>query len=91
AALNKAGVPSGPVYSMDQVFGDVQVQHLGLAMPVAHPELGEIKLVRAPMQIEGVACGNKPTPDRGADTDTVLAEFGFSADEVAALRAAKAI
>ncbi|MBR0655901.1 CaiB/BaiF CoA transferase family protein [Plastoroseomonas arctica] len=91
AALNKAGVPSGPVYSMDQVFADVQVQHLGLAMPVAHPELGEIKLVRAPMQIEGVSCGNKPTPDRGADTDAVLAEFGFSAEEIAVLREKKAI
>jgi len=91
AALNKAGVPSGPVYAMDQVFADTQVQHLGLAMPVQHPELGEIKLVRAPMQIEGVPCARNPTPERGADTDAVLAEFGFSAEEVAALRAAKAI
>jgi crotonobetainyl-CoA:carnitine CoA-transferase CaiB-like acyl-CoA transferase len=91
AALNKAGVPSGPVYSMDQVFGDVQVQHLGLAMPVQHPELGEIKLVRAPMQIEGVECGRKPTPGRGADTEEVLSEFGFSLDEIAELRAKKAI
>ncbi len=85
-ALNKASVPSGPVYSMDQVFGDVQVQHLGLAMQV-----GPNKLVRAPMQIEGVPCAAKPTPERGEHTDVVLAEFGFSADEIAALRAAKAI
>ncbi len=90
-ALNMAGVPSGPVYSMDQVFADTQVQHLGLAMPVAHPELGEIKLVRAPMQIEGVPCARTPTPERGQHTDAVLAEFGFSAPEIAALRAAKAI
>ena len=85
-ALNKAGVPSGPVYSMDQVFGDVQVQHLGLAMQV-----GPNTLVRAPMQIEGVPCAAKPTPERGEHTDAVLAEFGFSAAEIAALRAAKAI
>ena len=89
--LNKAGVPSGPVYTMDQVFADTQVKHLGMAMPVAHPALGEISLVRAPMQIAGVACARTPTPERGEHTDQVLGEFGFSAEEIAALRAAKAI
>jgi len=91
AEFNKAGVPCGPVYSMDQVFADEQVKHLGIAMPVQHPQLGEINLVRAPMQIEGVQCARNPTPERGQHTDEVLAEFGFSADEIAALRAAKAI
>jgi crotonobetainyl-CoA:carnitine CoA-transferase CaiB-like acyl-CoA transferase len=89
--LNKAGVPSGPVYSMDQVFADTQVKHLGMAMPVAHPALGEIALVRAPMQIAGVACARTPTPERGEHTDQVLSEFGFSAAEIAALRAARAV
>ncbi|WP_206932699.1 CaiB/BaiF CoA transferase family protein [Roseococcus thiosulfatophilus] len=91
AEFNKAGVPCGPVYSMDQVFADEQVKHLGIAMPVQHPKLGEITLVRAPMQIEGVQCNRNPTPERGQHTDEVLAEFGFSAEEIAALRAAKAI
>jgi len=91
STFNAAGVPCGPVYSMDQVFADEQVKHLGLAMPVQHPQLGKIELVRAPMQIEGVDCARNPTPERGQHTDEVLAEFGFSADEVAALRAAKAI
>ncbi|WP_191084153.1 CaiB/BaiF CoA transferase family protein [Roseococcus microcysteis] len=91
AEFNKAGVPCGPVYSMDQVFADEQVKHLGIAMPVQHPKLGEITLVRAPMQIEGVACARNPTPERGQHTDEVLAEFGFTAEEIAALRAAKAI
>lgn len=91
AEFNKAGVPCGPVYSMDQVFADEQVKHLGIAMPVQHPKLGEITLVRAPMQIEGVECARKPTPERGQHTDEVLAEFGFTAAEIAALRAAKAI
>lgn len=91
AEFNKAGVPCGPVYSMDQVFADEQVKHLGIAMPVQHPKLGEITLVRAPMQIEGVACARNPTPERGQHTDEVLAEFGFSAEEIASLRSAKAI
>ncbi len=91
AAFNEAGVPCGPVYSMDQVFADEQVKHLGLEMPVEHPLLGTVNLVRSPMQIGGVECARMPTPERGEHTDAVLAEFGFSPDEVSALRAAKAI
>ena len=48
-------------------------------------------VVRAPMQIAGVECARNPTPERGQHTDEVLAEFGFTADEIAALHAAKAV
>jgi len=91
AKFNREGVPCGPVYSMDQVFADEQVKHLGLAMTVQHPRLGALDVVRAPMQISGVECARNPTPERGEHTDQVLAEFGFSAQEIAALRAAKAV
>ena len=43
------------------------------------------------MQIAGVECARNPTPERGQHTDEVLAEFGFTADEIAALHAAKAV
>ena len=89
--LNKAGVPTGPVYSMDQVFADTQVKHLGLSFPVQHPTLGEINLVRTPIQMLGVRNPQNPTPERGEHTDSVLKEFGFSAEEIATLRAEKAL
>ena len=89
--LNQAGVPSGPVYAMDQVFADPQVQHLGLAWPVPHPRLGEVTLVRSPMNLDGVAPPRRPTPERGEHTDEVLAEFGVTPEEVAKLRAAGAV
>ncbi|WP_149537922.1 CaiB/BaiF CoA transferase family protein [Siccirubricoccus phaeus] len=89
--LNKAGVPSGPVYAMDEVFADPQVQHLGLEWAVPHPQFGEVKLVRAPMNIEGVASPRRPTPERGEHTAEVLGEFGVSAEELAALKAKGAI
>src|SRR5450631_3652318 len=44
-ALNAAGVPCGPIYAIDQVFADPQVQHLGIAAPVNHPVLGTIRVV----------------------------------------------
>ncbi|HEY4252326.1 MAG TPA: CaiB/BaiF CoA-transferase family protein [Roseomonas sp.] len=89
--LNRAGVPTGPVYAMDQVFADPQVQHLKLAFPVEHPELGTLNLVRSAIQMPGVTPPARPTPERGEHTDAVLAEFGFSADEIASLRAVKAL
>jgi crotonobetainyl-CoA:carnitine CoA-transferase CaiB-like acyl-CoA transferase len=89
--LNKAGVPTGPVYTMDEVFADRQVRHLGLSFPVRHPKLGEINLVRTPIQMPGVANPRNPTPERGEHTDAVLAEFGFTTMEIATLREEKAV
>lgn len=90
-AFNAAGVPCGPVYTMDQVFADEQVRHLGLAWPVRHPLLGEITLVRSPMQIAGVEPPRRPTPERGEHTAEVLAEFGVGPEELEALRAKGAV
>ena len=89
--LNDAGVPCGPVNTMDQVFADPQVQHLGLTLPVESAALGMLDLVRSPLQIAGVAPRRRPTPQRGEHTDAVLAEFGFDAAAVAALRRAGAV
>jgi crotonobetainyl-CoA:carnitine CoA-transferase CaiB-like acyl-CoA transferase len=86
--LNKADVPCGPIYSMDQVFADEQVQHLKMAPKVTHPQLGEvalvgqaIKLSRTPAEIRTATAG------LGEHTDAVLAELGHSADDIATLRA----
>jgi formyl-CoA transferase len=87
--LNAAGVPCGPIYSVDQVFDDPQVKHLGMAQPVAHPELGEIHLVAQPFTLSGHA--NKlrtATPARGQDTDAVLADLGYDPNEIESMRQA---
>src|SRR3989440_10134439 len=44
-ALNKIGVPCGPIYKMDEVFADPQVKHLGAAAEVDHPRLGRIRIL----------------------------------------------
>ncbi len=90
--LNTAGVPCGPIYSIDQVFDDPQVKHLGMAQPVAHPEMGDIHLVGQPFTLSGHS--NKlrtATPARGEDTDAVLADLGYSPNEIETMRQANIV
>ena len=50
--LERAGIPCGPIYRMDEVFADPQVQHLQMAAPLAHPERGQTQLVASPLNFE---------------------------------------
>lgn len=88
ALLDEAGVPAGPVYRMDEVFDDPQVRHLGMAQPVIHPVVGEVALVAQPVCLSRTpAAVVTPSPDAGAHTEEVLAEYGFSRERIDALRA----
>ena len=90
--LNEVGVPCGPIYAMNEVFADPQVQHLGIAAPVMHPELGQQQLVNQPVSLSRTPGGVRfSSPDKGQDTDAVLSEFGYSSSEIAELRKAGAI
>ena len=85
-ALNAAEVPCGPIYSMDQVFADPQVQHLQMAPKVQHPQLGEIALVGQAVKLSRTPSKlNTATPEAGEHTDEVLAELGYSAEQIAAM------
>lgn len=87
ALLNKAGVPCGPIYTVDQVFQDPQVQYLGMAQSVQHPALGPIQLVGQPFTLSQHSNAIRTAPpERGQDTDAVLQGLGLSADEIAGLR-----
>ena len=85
--LNAAGVPCGPIYAMDQVFADPQVQHLRAAATIHHAELGDIRVVNQAARLSRTpACMARATPELGEHTDEVLAELGYSPAEVASLR-----
>jgi crotonobetainyl-CoA:carnitine CoA-transferase CaiB-like acyl-CoA transferase len=90
--FNAAGVPCGPIYSIDQVFADTQVEHLGIAQDVPNDEGRHIRLVGQPFTLSRTP--NKMAvrpPEFGEQTDEVLAEFGFTKDEVSSLRQNKIV
>jgi formyl-CoA transferase len=73
--LERAGIPCGPIYRMDQVFADPQVQHLELAAPLAHPERGATHVVASPLNFAGCEKGiRSPASDVGAAAGEVAFE-----------------
>ena len=86
--LNAAGVPSGPIYSVDEVFADPQVVHGAMAATVPHPTRGDIRVV-APTTVLSRTPGrlDRALGPKGSDSDDVLAELGYGEAEIAALKA----
>ena len=90
--LNKAGVPCGPIYSIDKVFADAQVQHLGIVQSVTMKDKSKMRLLGQPVGLSRTPSRlvARP-PDLGEHTNAILKEFGFSVRDIAALHKAKAL
>jgi crotonobetainyl-CoA:carnitine CoA-transferase CaiB-like acyl-CoA transferase len=91
--MNKAGVPCGPINTIDKVFADPQVQHLGIAKPIDHPRYGAQTVVGQPIHMSRYAQPEKlgHTPDQGEHTEEVLASLGYDAAAIAELRSKGAV
>jgi crotonobetainyl-CoA:carnitine CoA-transferase CaiB-like acyl-CoA transferase len=84
----EAGLPCGPVYNVKEVFADPQVESLQIARPVTHVRLGEISLVAQPCQITGYDRAiRSATPDLGEHNDQILKTLGYSAEDIAKMKA----
>jgi crotonobetainyl-CoA:carnitine CoA-transferase CaiB-like acyl-CoA transferase len=85
--LEAVGVPAGPIYHMDEVFADPQVQHLGLAASVHHPARGDIRIVAEPVALSRTpAAITTPIAELGEHTNAVLAQLGYAPAEIEKLR-----
>ncbi len=81
--LNGAGVPSGPIYSIDEAFADPQVRHLGIA-----EKLGEVAYLGQPVTLSRTPSRVvQHPPALGEHTDEVLREIGCDGAEIERLRA----
>jgi crotonobetainyl-CoA:carnitine CoA-transferase CaiB-like acyl-CoA transferase len=91
-ALNGAGVPCGPINTIDQVFADPQIRHLGMAQPVRSHERGDTELVGQPVIMSRTPSRIRmPPPTMGEHTDEILAELGYDDARIAKLRGAGVI
>ena len=89
--LNAVGVPCGPIHDIAQGFDNPQAQFLKMKKPAPHRELGDLQLIRSPINLSRCPQPDRfdrAAPDPGQDTREVLAEFGFSAEEIDSLAAA---
>lgn len=81
-----AGVPAGPVYSIDETFADPQVRYLDMTALVQHHDLGRLELVRHPVTMSGPDGQGRTvrtaTPDPGQHTAEILAELGLAPDHL---------
>jgi len=90
--LNEAGVPSGPIYTLDQVFADPQVRHIGAAAEVRHPKLGPIRIVNQAVGLSRTpATMATATPEQGEHTEEVLTGLGYSRAQIEDFRTRRVI
>ncbi|WP_368419368.1 CaiB/BaiF CoA transferase family protein [Rhodovarius sp.] len=81
--MNEAGVPCGPINNMQQVFEDAQVQHLGIAQA-----LGETTYLGQPFTLSRTASAiTSHPPAIGEHSAAILAEAGYSAEQIADFQA----
>jgi crotonobetainyl-CoA:carnitine CoA-transferase CaiB-like acyl-CoA transferase len=91
-ALNDQGVPCGPIYKVDEVFADPQVQHLGVAQTLNGGTLNggdrNVAYVGQPIDMSRTPSSIVAHPPAlGEHTDAVLAELGLDEATIADLRA----
>jgi crotonobetainyl-CoA:carnitine CoA-transferase CaiB-like acyl-CoA transferase len=84
--LEAEGVPCGPINSIADMAADPQALARGMVVELDHPRAGATRALGLPIRLSAspgkVA---RPAPLLGQHTREVLAEFGFSASEIAAL------
>jgi formyl-CoA transferase len=92
ARLNKAGVPSGPIYAMNEVFDDPQVKHLQMVERLETHLRGPIDLTGQPMKLSRTPSHLVVEPPAaGQHTDEILGELGSDAAAIKALRGRGAV
>ena len=85
--LEKVGVPCGPINSIDKVFDDPQVKHLGIAQSIDTIPFGQTQLVGQPFNLSrSPSIMNQRPPEKGEHNEDVLLDLGYSSEELDELK-----
>jgi crotonobetainyl-CoA:carnitine CoA-transferase CaiB-like acyl-CoA transferase len=88
ARLDAAGVPAAPIQDVGEVAGSEQTTALGLLQELPHPAIPELRLVGLPVSVDDARLAfHRPPPRLGEHSREVLAEAGYSEDEIDAILA----
>ncbi|MDW3683812.1 formyl-CoA transferase [Cupriavidus sp. CV2] len=89
--LNKYDIPCGPILSMTEIAAEPSLRKTGTVVEVDHPTRGKYLTVGNPIKLSDSPTDVTRSPLLGEHTDEVMAELGYTPDQVAQLRAAGAI
>jgi len=89
--LNQYDIPCGPILSMKELAEEPSLRKTGTIVEVDHPVRGKYLTVGNPIKLSDSPTDVKRSPLLGEHTDEVMAELGYSRDQVSALRAVGAI
>ncbi|MFB9124542.1 formyl-CoA transferase, partial [Paraburkholderia dipogonis] len=89
--LNKYDIPCGPILSMKEIAEEPSLRKTGTIVEVDHPTRGKYLTVGNPIKLSDSPTEVTRSPLLGEHTDEVMAELGYSPEQVSALRTAGAI
>ena len=85
--MTEAGVPCGPIYKIDEVFADPQVQHLQIAQPLKTVPFGDTHALGQPIHLDRTPSRLSGSPPlRGQHTLEILKEIGIEKEELQILK-----
>ena len=85
--LEKVGVPCGPINSIDKVFDDPQVKHLGIAQSIDTIPFGQTQLIGQPFNLSrSPSIMKQRPPEKGEHNEDVLLDLGYSSEELDELK-----
>jgi formyl-CoA transferase len=89
--LRKFDIPCAPVLSMKELAASPDLRKSGSIVEVDHKVRGKYLTIGSPIKFSDLEVEVKPSPVLGEHTDEVLADLGYSADDIAKLHTAKAV